>query len=244
MRHEMRIGVVIPARDEALAIGRVIAAIPSWLDEIVVVDNGSRDGTAQIARATRARVVAEPRRGYGRACQRGLRELGCVDAPMDVIVFLDGDFSDYPEAMADLVDPILEGRAELVLGSRVLGAAIKGALTPVQRWGNWLATTLIRFFYGADFTDLGPFRAIRCDTLARLAMADPDYGWTVEMQIKAAKMRLAWIEVPVRYRPRIGVSKISGTFWGSFLAGKKILFLILREHFWPSPLRAHPLEDG
>ncbi len=233
MRHKMRIGVVIPARDEGPAIGKVIAAIPSWLDAIVVVDNGSKDDTAQIAHAARARVVAEPRRGYGRACQAGLRVLGDMELPMDVIVFLDGDFSDYPEAMADLVDPILEGRAEFVLGSRVLGAAMQGALAPVQRWGNGLATTLIRFFYGADFTDLGPFRAIRRDTLARLAMADPDYGWTVEMQIKAAKMRLTWMEVPVRYRPRTGVSKISGTFLGSFLAGKKILFLILRERFWP-----------
>ena len=239
MRHDARIGVVIPALDEASAIGKVIAAIPSWLDEIVVVDNGSTDGTVVVASAAGARVVNEAQRGYGKACQRGLYALERVD----VIVFLDGDFSDYPEEMADLVDPILEGRAELVIGSRVLGEAVAGALTPVQRFGNRLAVSLIRFFYGERFTDLGPFRAIRREALERLSMTDPDYGWTVEMQVKAAKLKLASMEVPVRYRPRIGVSKISGTVQGSYRAGKKILFLILRERFRPSPFPPRASED-
>lgn len=231
MRRNARIGVVIPALDEDRAIGKVVAALPSWPDEIIVVDNGSVDATAAVARAAGARVVSEPIRGYGRACQTGLAALGRVD----VLVFLDGDFSDYPEEMAALVDPILDGRAEFVVGSRVLGKAAAGALTPVQRWGNWLAVALIGLFYGQRFTDLGPFRAIARDALERLAMADLDYGWTVEMQIKAARLGLGVLEVPVRYRPRIGVSKISGTFWGSIRAGKKILFLILREFFCASP---------
>ncbi len=165
---------------------------------------------------------SEPEAGYGAACLAGIAALPEVD----IVVFVDGDNSDYPEDMADLVDPIIAGRADLVIGSRVLGQAEAGALTPQQRWGNWLATRLIRLIWGVRFTDLGPFRAISRDALDRLAMADRTYGWTVEMQIKAAELGLTVIEVPVRYRRRIGVSKISGTVRGVVLAGTKILSMI------------------
>ena len=222
MRDGRRIGVVIPARDEAAAIGKVIAAVPGWVDAIVVADNGSRDATAAVARAAGAKVASEPEAGYGAACLAGIAALPEVD----MIVFVDGDNSDFPEDMADLVDPILSGQADLVIGSRVLGQAEAGALTPQQRWGNWLATRLIRLVWGVRFTDLGPFRAIGRDALGRLAMADRTYGWTVEMQIKAAEQALRCVEVPVRYRRRIGVSKISGTVRGVILAGTKILSII------------------
>jgi glycosyltransferase involved in cell wall biosynthesis len=222
MRNGRRIGVVIPARDEERAIATVVAAIPAWVDSIVVADNGSRDRTAEVARAAGARVVSEPRTGYGAACLAAIAALPEVD----IVVFADGDNSDHPEDMADLADPIIAGRADLVIGSRVLGVAERGALSPQQRWGNWLATRLIRLFWGARFTDLGPFRAISRDALDRLAMADRTWGWTVEMQIKSAEHGLRAIEVPVRYRRRIGVSKISGTVLGVARAGAKILSII------------------
>ncbi|MEW5963927.1 MAG: glycosyltransferase family 2 protein [Pseudomonadota bacterium] len=224
MREGKRIGVVIPARDEEAAIGKVVAAVPAWVDAIVVADNGSRDRTADVARATGAIVVAEPSPGYGAACLAGLAALPASD----IVVFLDGDYSDFPEDMDLLVDPIVAGAADLVIGSRVLGRAERGALTPQQRLGNGLATWLIRLIWRARYTDLGPFRAIRRDALERLAMGDRDFGWTVEMQIKAAEAGLTHIEVPVRYRPRIGTSKISGTLLGTLRAGTKILTIIAR----------------
>ena len=224
MRQGKRIGVVIPALNEADAIGRVINAIPDWVDEIVVADNGSTDRTAIAAEVAGAHVTIEPIRGYGAACQAGIKALPAVD----IIVFLDGDYSDYPEDMHVLVDPILASEADFVVGSRVLGTAQKGALTPQQRFGNWLACRLMRLFFGARFTDLGPFRAIRAETLEALEMHDRAYGWTVEMQIKAARGGLAIKEVPIRYRPRIGVSKISGTVRGTLLAGYTILSVIVR----------------
>ena len=224
MRQGKRIGVVIPALNEADAIGRVINAIPDWVDEIVVADNGSTDHTAIAAEVAGAHVTIEPIRGYGAACQAGIKALPAVD----IIVFLDGDYSDYPEDMHVLVDPILASEADFVVGSRVLGTAQKGALTPQQRFGNWLACRLMRLFFGARFTDLGPFRAIRAETLEALEMHDRAYGWTVEMQIKAARGGLAIKEVPIRYRPRIGVSKISGTVRGTLLAGYTILSVIAR----------------
>ena len=232
MRNGRRIGVVIPARDEERAIAKVIAGVPGWVDHIIVADNGSMDDTAAATRAAGARVVSEPTAGYGAACLAGIAALPEVD----IVVFIDGDNSDFPEDMADLVDPILSGEAEMVIGSRVLEPVEAGALTPQQRWGNWLATRLIRLIWGADFTDLGPFRAISRDALARLDMADRTYGWTVEMQIKAAEQGLRFVEVPVRYRRRIGVSKISGTVRGVVLAGVKILSMIagrgLRKIVW------------
>ncbi len=190
----------------------------------MVADNGSSDRTAMAAEVAGALVTIEPSRGYGAACQAGIKAL----PPVDIIVFLDGDYSDYPEDMHLLVDPILANEADFVVGSRVLGTAEKGALTPQQRFGNWLACRLMRRFFGTRFTDLGPFRAIRTEALRALDMRDRAFGWTVEMQIKAARANLAIQEVPVRYRPRIGVSKISGTVRGTVLAGYTILSVIAR----------------
>jgi glycosyltransferase involved in cell wall biosynthesis len=221
MRAGRRIGVVIPALDEELAIGRVIADIPPWVDRIVVVDNGSTDRTAEVARGAGALVVHEPHRGYGAACLAGLAQV----EDMDIVVFLDGDFSDHPEEMAALVDPILSGACALVIGARVPD---RGALTPQQRVGNWLACRLMRLIWGARHTDLGPFRAIERESLGQLDMRDRNFGWTIEMQIKAAARGLAVREVPVRYRVRIGTSKISGTVKGTVLAGYKILSTIGR----------------
>jgi glycosyltransferase involved in cell wall biosynthesis len=219
-----RIGVVIPALDEEEAIAHVIADIPDWVDEIIVADNGSCDRTAEIAEHAGARIVHESERGYGAACQAGIRALKGAD----IVVFLDGDYSDHPGEMVALVDPIAESRANFVVGSRVTGDAARGALTPQQRFGNWLSCLLIRRLWGVAYTDLGPFRAIRRDALAGLNMTDRTYGWTVEMQIKAAKAGLKYLEVPVSYRPRIGTSKISGTLRGSLRAGSSILGLIAR----------------
>ncbi|HDY88658.1 MAG TPA: DUF2064 domain-containing protein, partial [bacterium] len=222
MRKGSHISVIIPVFNEEHSIRHVIQAIPSWADDIIVVDNGSSDKTAEIARMSGARVINEPRRGYGSACLAGIEAL---DNPQ-VVVFLDGDFSDYPDEMAFLVDPIVDGEADMVIGSRVLGQIEKGALTPQQRFGNWLACTLIHFFWKIKYTDLGPFRAIRLPALMSLNMHDRDYGWTVEMQIKAAREGLRIREVPIKYRKRIGKSKVSGTVRGVIYAGTKILTTI------------------
>ena len=225
MRGGLRIGCIIPALNEEAASGRVVAAVPRWVDSIVVVDNGSTDATAARAGEAGAAVVRQQERGYGAACLAGMAEL----PPTDIVVFLDGDYSDFPEDMHTLVDPIVAGRADLVIGSRVAGNAEPGALTPQQRFGNWLATRLVRGIWSVAYTDLGPFRALRRASLDALGMADRTFGWTVEMQIKAARHGLAALEVPVRYRRRIGISKISGTLKGTVLAGTRILSLIARE---------------
>ena len=222
MRHGQRIGVVIPALDEELGLGRVLADIPAWVDQVVVADNGSRDATVAVAEAAGATVVREPERGYGAACQLGIAALDAID----IVVFLDGDYSDHPQEMAALVDPIALGAAVLVIGSRVTGDLARGALTPQQRFGNWLACRLIRAIWGVAYTDLGPFRAISHAALDTLAMTDRNFGWTVEMQIKAAQKGVRSTEVPVSYRPRIGVSKVSGTVKGTVLAGVTILRVI------------------
>lgn len=188
---------------------------------VIVADNGSRDGTARVARERGAIVVLEPRRGYGAACLRGL--LALKSDPPDVVLFLDADGSDDPSQVPEVLRPILEGTADLVVGSRVLGRADPGALTPHARFGNWLATRLLAALYGARYTDLGPFRAIRYEALLGLGMKDRDFGWTVEMQVRAARRGLRHAEVPVRYRRRVGRSKISGTLGGSARAGVKIL---------------------
>lgn len=225
MRAGLRVGCIIPALDEEAAIAKVVAGVPGWVDAIVVVDNGSKDRTAERARQAGAIVVAERERGYGAACLAGMAAL----PPVDIIVFVDGDYSDFPEDMHELVDPILNDGFDLVVGSRVAGKVEPGALTPQQRFGNWLATRLIRAVWGVAYSDLGPFRAIRRVSLDRLAMADRTFGWTVEMQIKAARIGLRACEVPVRYRRRIGISKISGTLRGTLLAGTRILSIIGRE---------------
>jgi len=222
MRNGARVSVIIPALNEAPSIGKVLDAIPDWVDQIVVADNGSTDGTGAVAAQHGARVVRESRRGYGSACLKGIAAL---DRP-DVVVFLDADFSDHPDQMDRLVDPILAGTVDIVIGSRVLGNADPGALTPQSRFGNRLACFLMRLFWKASFTDLGPFRAIRYQTLKQIGMRDPDYGWTVEMQIKAALYGIPCTEVPVDYRKRIGRSKVSGTVRGVVGAGYKILGLI------------------
>lgn len=228
-----RIGVLIPAHNEALSIGLVLGEIPAGLvQEVVVVDNASTDATAAAARAAGATVVAEPRPGYGQACLAGLAYYAAQPAGRtpEIIVFLDGDHSDFPAEMPALLAPILAGAAELVIGSRALGQRERGALLPQQRFGNWLATRLLRLRYGGTHTDLGPFRAIRADALARLNMVDTNYGWTVEMQVKAARLGLRVAEVPVRYRRRLGTSKISGTVRGTLGAGYKILWTIF--NYW------------
>ncbi len=221
----LRVGVVIPALNEAEALPLVLRAIPAWVAHVVVADNGSSDGTAGVARACGAMVVSEPVRGYGRACQTALAAM----PPVDVIVFLDGDASDVPGEMGMLVAPIAEGRAEMVIGSRTAGVREQGSLTPQQVFGNALACLLIKLIWGQRYSDLGPFRAIRWSALQRLAMADKDYGWTVEMQVRAAKLAMAVAEVPVSYRRRVGVSKVSGTIRGVIGAGIKILYVIGRE---------------
>jgi glycosyltransferase involved in cell wall biosynthesis len=221
----MNIAVIIPALNEEEAIGQVLAEIPAGtVADVIVVDNGSTDRTAEVARAAGARVVTESRRGYGSACLRGMAEL----RDPEIVVFLDGDHSDYPEELPSLVAPIAGDRADLVIGSRTLGRREKGSLTPQQVWGNRLACFLLRLIYRHRFTDLGPFRAIRYRSLMALGMTDPDFGWTIEMQIKALKRGLRVIEVPVRYRARVGVSKISGTLRGTVLAGYKIITTLFR----------------
>ena len=219
-----KISVIIPAFNEERAIGRVIDEIPNTVSEVIVVDNGSTDATAAIAQLRGAVVVHEPTRGYGQACVRGLSAL----SDTDIVVFLDGDYSDFPEEMPALYEPIVSGAADLVVGSRVLGQREKGALLPQARFGNWLSTRLIRWLFGVSFTDLGPFRAIDHKALKRLEMCDRDFGWTVEMQVKAARLEMRCTEVPVRYRKRIGISKISGTLSGSVRAGHKILWTIFK----------------
>jgi glycosyltransferase involved in cell wall biosynthesis len=230
MRANKRIGVIIPALNEEAAIGRVIADIPVWVDEIVVVDNGSSDATVSVAAAAGARVVNESRRGYGSACQTGIATL----TGADIVVFLDGDYSDFPAEMARLVDPIAAGSAQLIIGSRVAGLHARGALTPHQLFGNWFACRLMSLFFGAHYTDLGPFRAIDRQALQSLQMKDPAFGWTVEMQIQALRLGLAVAEVPVSYRARIGTSKISGTVIGSLRAGYTILTTIMRAALTPA----------
>ena len=224
MRYQARISVVIPALNEADAIGSVLREVPDWVDQIVVADNGSEDDTVRVAEAAGAKTTVAEQRGYGAACLAGIAAL----EPCDVVVFLDGDYSDYPEQMDRLVDPIARDETDMVIGSRRLGSAAFGALTPQQHFGNWLACFLIRLFWGVRYTDLGPFRAIRRSSLDLLDMQDKAFGWTVEMQLKAILKQLRLREAPVDYRKRIGKSKISGTLKGTVLAGHAIIGTILR----------------
>ncbi|HAK75569.1 MAG TPA: UDP-glucose--dolichyl-phosphate glucosyltransferase [Runella sp.] len=227
----MNIIVIIPAYNEEAAISKVIAEIPkNWVREVVVTNNGSTDQTAARAHEAGATVVHEPISGYGRACLRGMDYVKSLATPPDIIVFLDGDHSDYPEELPDLVRPILEQNYDMVIGSRSLGKRERGSMTPQQVFGNWLATFLLRLLYGVQYTDLGPFRAIKWDKLLALDMQDKTYGWTVEMQVKAAKQRLRSTEIAVNYRKRVGISKVSGTVKGVILAGYKIITTIFK--YW------------
>lgn len=220
-----RISVIIPALNEQNAIQKVICDIPTDLvTEIIVVDNGSTDHTAQLATEMGARIVKETRRGYGWACLAGIAATDCAD----IVVFLDGDYSDHPNEISGLINPIIQDNADFVIGSRVLGRSEPGSLLPQARYGNWLATKLIRFIFGIQYSDLGPFRAISYHALLGLKMQEKTFGWTAEMQIKAVKHKLRIEEIPISYRPRIGMSKISGTFKGSLKAGLGILYVIFK----------------
>jgi glycosyltransferase involved in cell wall biosynthesis len=227
--------VIIPAFNEARSIGRVIGDIPAGIGEVVVVNNASTDETERNARTAGATVLREERQGYGWACLRGI-DYARSRTP-DVVVFLDGDYSDHPNEMDRLLAPIRRGEADFVVGSRIAGESEPGALLPQARWGNRVACTLMRLFWGARFTDLGPFRAIRFPALLALGMEDTTYGWTVEMQIKAVRAGLRCAEVPVSYRRRIGVSKITGTLAGTVKASAKILWTIARYAAAPAPGR-------
>jgi glycosyltransferase involved in cell wall biosynthesis len=225
-RRRPRVAVVIPVFNERESLPLVVADVPrDRVDEIVVVDNASTDGTSLVAQGLGARLVREERRGYGSACLAGIAAL--KSAPPEVVVFLDGDYSDHPEELPRLLDAI-SADADLVIGSRMLGNREPGALLPQARFGNALACSLIRLLYGYRYTDLGPFRAIRWDALRRLGMQDRNFGWTVEMQVKAVRKGLRIVEVPVSYRKRVGVSKITGTVSGTLRAGWKILWTIAR----------------
>ena len=222
----MPVALIVPALDEEHAIGSLLAAIDRGLvRDVIVGDNGSRDATAAVALAGGAQVVHVAERGYGAACAGALSALA---ADVDVVLFMDADGSDDPAEIPLVLEPILNDRADLVIGSRALGIVERGALTPQQRFGNWLATRLIALLYGHRYTDLGPFRAVRRDLLDRIAMRDRRYGWTVEMQIRALQLGARVAEVPVRYRKRIGKSKISGTVTGVLKAGWWIIYTIVK----------------
>lgn len=233
MKKKQTIDVLIPAWNEENALPLVLADLPKeWVRQVIVCDNGSTDRTAEVAKAAGAIVVSQPERGYGNACLAGMRYLQSLppSEQPEIVVFLDGDYSDFPDELPKLVAPILNDEKDMVIGSRRLGKMAPGAMTFPQRFGNWLAPLLIRWFYGYRFSDLGPFRAIRWDKLQALEMRDTNFGWTVEMQVKAAKQKLNCAEVPVRYRKRAaGHSKVSGTIRGTVLASWKIITTIFRE---------------
>jgi len=224
------IDVIIPAYNEEESIGKVVTDIPKGLvRDILVCNNASTDRTKAVATEAGAIVLDQAMKGYGNACLKGIEYIKNkpLEEQPDIVIFLDGDYSDHPEEMPNLVKPILEGQ-DMVIGSRALGNMESGAMMPQQIFGNWLATSLIKFFYNYSFTDLGPFRSIKWEKLVEIDMQDRDFGWTVEMQVKAAKYKLKCIEVPVTYRRRIGVSKVSGTIRGTILAGHKILWTIFK----------------
>ena len=224
-----KIVIIIPAYNEENSIAQVIRDVPPGLaDEIIVINNNSSDQTVVNAQAAGATVIHEKIPGYGRACLKGIEYARHLKPLPDVIVFIDADYSDHPEEMIELIKPILYDNIDMVIGSRALGTRQKGSMTIPQLFGNWLATRLLKIFYQVHYTDLGPFRAIRFDSLIKMNMQDTTYGWTVEMQLKAAKMKLNIREVPVSYRKRIGVSKISGTVKGTLLAGYKIITTIFK----------------
>ncbi|MBT3872682.1 MAG: glycosyltransferase family 2 protein [Flavobacteriaceae bacterium] len=225
------IKVIIPAYNEENAIVKVIQDIPSIVDEIIVVDNNSSDQTAKNAREAGAKVLTELKRGYGYACLKGMDYIKTLSEKPAIIVFLDGDFSDYPEELTKLIAPIINNNIDFVIGARVSEFREQGSMTSPQIFGNWLATILMSLFFNSKFTDLGPFRAIKYDKLLALKMEDKTYGWTVEMQLKALKNNYSYLEIPVKYKNRIGVSKVSGTIKGAIFAGVNILYWIFKYSF-------------
>lgn len=224
-----KVAVILPAFNEMNAIGAVLKALPKQLDDVIVVDNNSTDNTAAIAKEQGATVLFEKRKGYGYACLKGIDFL--INNPPDIVVFLDADYSDFPEDLVHLIAPILNNKVDFVVGARVAALREKGAMTPQQLFGNALACWLMRRLFDSQFTDLGPFRAIRWETLMQLHMNDKTYGWTIEMQLKVLRQKITYIEIPVRYRKRIGYSKVSGTLKGTIFAGIKILGWIAKHYF-------------
>jgi len=225
------IKVIIPAYNEADSIAKVIAEIPNIVDEVIVVSNNSTDDTEKNAQAAGATVLQEERKGYGYACLKGMDYIANQNSTPDIIVFLDGDYSDYPSELTKIIAPIQQKNIDMVIGARVKKWREAGSMTFPQIFGNWLATTLMHLFFGAKFTDLGPFRAIKYEKLLKLNMQDKTYGWTIEMQLKALKQDFTYVEVPVHYKNRIGVSKVSGTLKGAIFAGVKILGWIFKYSF-------------
>ncbi|PKQ43652.1 glycosyltransferase family 2 protein [Confluentibacter flavum] len=226
-----KISVIIPAYNEAGSIAKVIRDIPSIVKDIIVVNNNSTDDTANHAEKAGATVLTETRKGYGYACLKGIDYLANQQEKPDIVVFIDGDYSDYPEELIKIIEPILNNNIDFVIGARVKELREEGSLATQQIFGNWLATFLMKYMFGSKFTDLGPFRAIKYNALIGLNMQDKTYGWTVEMQLKALKQKLRYTEIPVKYRHRIGVSKVSGTIKGSIFAGIKILSWIFKYSF-------------
>lgn len=222
------IKVIIPAFNEEKAIANVIAEIPNTVDEIIVINNNSTDSTELVAKNAGATVLSETREGYGYACLKGMEYIANLEFKPDIVVFLDGDYSDYPEELTQLIEPILNQNIDFVIGARVPNLRETGSMTPQQVYGNRLATFLMKIFFKSKFTDLGPFRAIKYDKLLGLFMQDKTYGWTIEMQLKVIKQKLSYVEIPVRYKNRIGVSKVSGTLKGTIFAGAKIIGWIVK----------------
>lgn len=223
-----KIKVIIPAYNEEKAIANVIHEIPKIVDEIIVVSNNSTDNTVAEAQKAGATVIREDRKGYGYACLKGMEYIALKNDGPDIVVFIDGDYSDYPEELLKLIVPIVNDNIDFVLGARVRSLREPHSMTPQQVFGNWLATFLMKMFFNAKFSDLGPFRAIKYNKLLALQMEDKTYGWTVEMQLKVLKQKITYIEIPVRYKNRIGVSKVSGTIKGTIMAGIKIISWILK----------------
>ena len=224
------IKVIIPAFNEEKSIAKVIAEIPDFVEEIVVVNNNSTDQTAQVATKAGANVLTEKSKGYGYACLKGIDYLSQKDKTPDILAFLDGDFSDFPQELTKIIQPIIEGSVDFVVGARVKELRASGSLTPQQVFGNWLACFLMKILYQSSFTDLGTFRAIRWETLENLKMSDKTYGWTIEMQLKVLRQKISYQEVPVSYKKRIGVSKVSGTVKGTIFAGVKIIGWIFKHY--------------
>ncbi|ARV16413.1 glycosyltransferase family 2 protein [Polaribacter sp. SA4-12] len=225
------IKVIIPAYNEQNSIANVVNDIPNIVDEVIVISNNSTDNTEVNAENAGATVLKEQRKGYGYACLKGMDYISKQKIKPEIVVFLDGDYSDYPEQLTEVIAPIINDNIDFVIGSRDKELREAGSMTPQQVFGNWLATFLMKLFFGAKFTDLGPFRAIKYNKLLALEMEDKTYGWTVEMQLKALKQKLSYVEVPMKYRNRIGVSKVSGTVKGSIFAGIKILGWIFKYSF-------------